>query len=61
MSTPDSLTGQYLSGKRAIEVPDKRTAADPERQIRIVAARGNNLKGIDASIRSSASGSTTSA
>ncbi len=50
MSTPDSLTGQYLSGKRAIEVPGERTAPDPARQIRIVGARGNNLKGIDASI-----------
>jgi len=50
MSNPDSLTGQYLSGKRAIEVPAERTAADPERQIRIVGARGNNLKGVDASI-----------
>jgi excinuclease ABC subunit A len=50
MKNPDSLTGQYLSGKRAIEVPAERTAADPERQIRIVGARGNNLKGIDAAI-----------
>jgi excinuclease ABC subunit A len=50
MKTPESLTGQYLAGKRAIAVPDERTAADPGRQIRIVGARGNNLKGIDASI-----------
>ncbi|HSM30901.1 MAG TPA: excinuclease ABC subunit UvrA, partial [Woeseiaceae bacterium] len=50
MKTPGSLTGQYLSGKRAIEIPDDRTAPDPERQIRIAGARGNNLKGIDASI-----------
>ena len=50
MKDPDSLTGQYLSGKRAIGVPGERTAADPERQIRIVGARGNNLKGVDASI-----------
>jgi excinuclease ABC subunit A len=50
MKSPESLTGRYLSGKRAIEVPDERTAPDPERQIRIVGARGNNLKGIDAAI-----------
>ncbi len=50
MQSPDSLTGQYLSGKRAIEVPEVRTAPDPERRIRIVGARGNNLKGVDASI-----------
>ncbi|MDH3586057.1 MAG: ATP-binding cassette domain-containing protein, partial [Gammaproteobacteria bacterium] len=50
MRTPKSLTGQYLSGKRAIEIPGDRTAPDAERQIRIVGARGNNLKGIDAAI-----------
>jgi excinuclease ABC subunit A len=50
MKSPKSLTGQYLSGKRAIEVPDERTAPDPERRIRIIGARGNNLKGIEASI-----------
>jgi excinuclease ABC subunit A len=50
MNTPDSLTGQYLSGQRAIKVPDNRTAPDPKRQIRITGARGNNLKGIEASI-----------
>ena len=45
-----SLTGQYLSGKRAIAVPDERTANDPDRQIRIVGASGNNLRDVDASI-----------
>jgi excinuclease ABC subunit A len=50
MNSQHSLTGQYLSGRRAIEVPDDRTAPDPERRIRIVGARGNNLKGIEASI-----------
>ncbi len=50
MKSPESLTGQYLAGKHAIAVPGERTAADPGRQIRIVGARGNNLKGIDASI-----------
>jgi excinuclease ABC subunit A len=50
MKSADSLTGLYLSGKREIEVPDDRTAPDSKRQIRIGGARGNNLKGIDASI-----------
>ena len=50
MGTPESVTGQYLSGKRAIEIPGDRTAPDAERRIRIVGARGNNLKGIEASI-----------
>ena len=47
---PASLTGQYLSGKRSIPVPDDRVAQDPERQIRIVGATGNNLKQVDVSI-----------
>ena len=47
---PQSLTGQYLSGKRAIPIPDERTAPDGKRQIRIIGATGNNLKNIEASI-----------
>ncbi len=47
---PQSLTGQYLSGKRAIEVPAKRTPGDEDRQIRVIGARGNNLQSVDASI-----------
>ncbi len=47
---PDSLTGQYLSGRRRIEVPNTRHAPDPERQIRIRGASGNNLKGVDVDI-----------
>jgi excinuclease ABC subunit A len=49
-NSSESLTGQYLSGKRQIEVPDDRVAADPERQITIVGATGNNLKEVEASI-----------
>ena len=47
---PRSLTGQYLSGKRAIAIPEDRTPADPDRQIVIVGATGNNLKNVEASI-----------
>ncbi|RZV33131.1 MAG: excinuclease ABC subunit UvrA [Chromatiales bacterium] len=47
---PRSLTGQYLSGKRAIEVPATRTPSDPDKQIRVVGATGNNLQAVDASI-----------
>jgi excinuclease ABC subunit A len=47
---PESLTGQYLSGKRAIEVPEKRTAPDPGRCIEVHGATGNNLQSVDASI-----------
>jgi excinuclease ABC subunit A len=45
-----SLTGQYLSGKETIEVPAKRTPPDPERQLHILGASGNNLKAVDVSI-----------
>jgi excinuclease ABC subunit A len=45
----ESLTGQYLSGRRAIEVPSKRIAPGP-RQLVVRNARGNNLQGVTASI-----------
>jgi excinuclease ABC subunit A len=42
-----SLTGQYISGRRQIGVPDARTPIDENRVMRLRGARGNNLKGID--------------
>ena len=45
-----SLTGQYLSGKREIAVPEARTPDDKDRQIRVLGAQGNNLQSVDASI-----------
>jgi excinuclease ABC subunit A len=45
---PDSLTGQYLSGRKKIALPTLRTPFDPKRVIRVTGARGNNLKGVDA-------------
>ncbi len=50
MKEPRSLTGQYLSRKRVIALPDERAAGDPKRQIVIVGASGNNLQNIDVSI-----------
>ena len=50
----ESLTGQYLSGRRRIELPARRAAAEPDTAaagvLRIVGARGNNLKNVDAEI-----------
>ncbi|MDA0706543.1 MAG: excinuclease ABC subunit UvrA [Proteobacteria bacterium] len=46
----ESLTGQFLSGKRLIAVPATRTAVDAKRMLSIIGASGNNLKTIDASI-----------
>ena len=47
---PNSLTGHYLSGERMVAIPAKRRAADPDRQLKIVGARGNNLKSVTVSI-----------
>ena len=49
-ANPSSITGQYLSGRRRIELPSQRSRPDPERQITIVGARGNNLRNITAHI-----------
>jgi excinuclease ABC subunit A len=45
-----SLTGQYLSGRRSIALPEQRTRIDRKRQLTITGARGNNLKSVDVSI-----------
>ncbi len=44
---PASLTGLYLSGKRGIEIPARRHSPDPGRMLRLLGARGNNLKHVD--------------
>lgn len=46
MAVPESLTGQYMSGKRKIEVPKKRIPANPEKVLKLTGARGNNLKDV---------------
>ena len=48
MANPDSLTGQYLSGTRRIEVPEKRRKVDKKRVVKVIGATGNNLKNVDA-------------
>ena len=47
---PSSITGRYLCGDLRIEIPTERTPVDPARQLRILGARGHNLKHIDASV-----------
>jgi excinuclease ABC subunit A len=42
-----SLTGQYISGRRQISIPETRTPFDENRVMRLRGARGNNLKRID--------------
>ncbi len=48
MANPDSITGQYLSGAKAIPVPDERRT--PTGWIKVRGARVNNLKNIDVEI-----------
>jgi excinuclease ABC subunit A len=44
-ANPASLTGDYLSGRRRIALPEARRARDPKRLLRVQGATGNNLKG----------------
>ena len=45
----ESLTGQYLSGRKVIEIPEK-TREGNGKSIKIIGARQNNLKNIDVEI-----------
>ena len=46
LKSKKSLTAKYLNGTLAIHVPKQRTPADPERQLVISGASGNNLKNV---------------
>ncbi len=52
LKSPRSLTGQYLSGKRRIEVPKARHKANPKMTLHLRGATGNNLKDVDLDIPS---------
>ncbi|HZZ93564.1 MAG TPA: excinuclease ABC subunit UvrA [Usitatibacter sp.] len=45
-----SLTGQYLSGRKAIPIPARRHKPDAQKKLRIAGARGNNLKDVTVDI-----------
>ncbi|MBN8900912.1 MAG: excinuclease ABC subunit UvrA, partial [Rhodospirillales bacterium] len=47
-ANPRSLTGDYLSGRRRIEVPAMRRPVQKDRVVRVIGARGNNLKQVSA-------------
>ena len=49
MAHPDSLTGQYLSGKKKIEIPARRREGSGK-WLTVRGARENNLKNIDVSV-----------
>ncbi|WP_394367200.1 excinuclease ABC subunit UvrA, partial [Prosthecodimorpha hirschii] len=50
LADPASLTGQYLSGAREIPIPARRRKIDKARRLRVVGARGNNLKSVTADV-----------
>lgn len=45
-ASEESITGAYISGRRAISVPQKRRPIDPKRSLVVKGARENNLKDI---------------
>ncbi|MCC2313110.1 excinuclease ABC subunit UvrA [Cellulomonas xiejunii] len=49
LASQESVTGAYLSGRRSIPMPAVRRPVDPSRQVTVVGARENNLRGIDVS------------
>ncbi len=49
MANPNSLTGEYLNGVREIPIPERR-AKNPSRVLKVIGARGHNLKNVTAEI-----------
>ncbi|MFB9068683.1 excinuclease ABC subunit UvrA [Pseudofulvimonas gallinarii] len=45
-SSAESVTGQFLSGRRGITVPERRHPVDPDRVLRIENCQGNNLRNV---------------
>jgi excinuclease ABC subunit A len=50
MACPDSLTGKYLVGIEQIPIPTKRRKAVHDRWVKVIGAKGNNLKNVSAQI-----------
>ncbi|MES0029569.1 excinuclease ABC subunit UvrA [Mesorhizobium sp. M0040] len=50
MATPASITGKYLSGELEVATPAVRREAKKNRRLKVVGARGNNLKNVTAEI-----------
>jgi len=48
LASKESLTGAYLRGERAIEVPAQRRPIDPNRAVVVRGARGHNLQNVEA-------------
>jgi len=50
IASEESITGAYLSGRKSIEIPEKRRPVDPKRKLVIKGAKENNLKDIEVEI-----------
>jgi excinuclease ABC subunit A len=50
MANPNSITGKYLSGELSIATPAERRKGKKGRRLKVVGARGNNLKNVSAEI-----------
>mgnify|MGYP003663660423 FL=1 len=50
LDSEHSLTGDYLSGRRSIAIPAKRTAPDAKQQLVLKGAAGNNLQSVNLEI-----------
>jgi excinuclease ABC subunit A len=50
IDSPESITGAYLSGRKAIEIPSVRRPIDTKRKLIIKGAKENNLKDIEVSV-----------
>ncbi|WP_244544461.1 MULTISPECIES: excinuclease ABC subunit UvrA [unclassified Beijerinckia] len=50
LNDPKSLTGDYLTGRKSVMVPRTRRKPQPGRKLKVIGARGNNLKNVDAEI-----------
>ncbi|MGY2746515.1 excinuclease ABC subunit A [Arthrobacter sp. UYCu723] len=48
LENTESLTGDYLSGRRRIEIPKKRRKYDKKRELKVIGAKENNLLNVDA-------------
>jgi excinuclease ABC subunit A len=48
-ANPNSITGDYLSGRRAIPIPAPRRPVQKNRNIKVIGATGHNLKNVSAS------------
>lgn len=50
ISNPNSLTGQYLSGNLSIPMPETRRKPKKNKAIKVLGARGNNLKDVNVDV-----------